>query len=588
MVALNDEEPPDVDSPCAAAPGNHPPISHLRAASARTWRSWNPAWRPAPGTCRSPPTRACSRCRRSPSIRTTPATSSIAYMDYSLLTTGYAGIGVAVSDDGGATWQHTSDPPAGGLRPGGGHPIAQFDAQGHVFVSFMAATFLGPLPPITDPNGWRPRAPGLPVQQRHLRGPQRRRRPDLEHARGGRVAPLRRHGSGPLRDHAGPGHRHVPQRCPTASPTPTTAPCTTSGRATTRPASSPASRPPPAAAKSCSPSPATAGQTWQIQLKPPPGAAVRQTVLDNNNSDTDIGLGRHRLRELVAGDGRPAGGHLRRPGTDGGHFRLPLDRRRRELHAPRPCDGSGLSLRRHPTTPSRALTLANDQFRTQAIRDIVADPTRPGYVYVVDDDQISDRNGNPLDQGDVLFARSTDYGATWQTTFQVGPHAGANVLNDDNDGTEATGSPGDVIDGQALPRLAIDAQGDIAVIWYDTRRDPADTLLDVYGTVSTDGGQTFSPNFRVTDQSFNPNAGTFTDADGANRLLPGRRHRPGPGQRHRLRRLDRHAQRQPGRLLHQLTRSTRRRRRPATASGPTPRPPPRPTSARWSRATCPS
>ena len=71
-----------------------------------------------------------------------------------------------------------------------------------------------------------------------------------------------------------------------------------------------------------------------------------------------------------------------------------------------------------------------------------------------------------------------------------------------------------MISGQALPRLAVDAQGNIAVIWYDTRRDPANHLLDVFGTVSTDGGQTFSPNFRITDQSFDADAGKFTDATG--------------------------------------------------------------------------
>jgi hypothetical protein len=65
-----------------------------------------------------------------------------------------------------------------------------------------------------------------------------------------------------------------------------------------------------------------------------------------------------------------------------------------------------------------------------------------------------------------------------------------------------------------MPQLAVDAQGNIGVIWYDTRRDPADTLLDVYGTASTDGGETFSANFRITDHSFNPTFGAFTDATG--------------------------------------------------------------------------
>ena len=86
------------------------------------------------------------------------------------------------------------------------------------------------------------------------------------------------------------------------------------------------------------------------------------------------------------------------------------------------------------------------------------------------------------------------------------------MINDDNGGTSASGLKDDVADSQAMPRLAIDAQGNVALIWYDTRRDPADHLLDVFGSVSIDGGLHFSRNFRVTDQSFDANDGRFTSA----------------------------------------------------------------------------
>ena len=75
-------------------------------------------------------------------------------------------------------------------------------------------------------------------------------------------------------------------------------------------------------------------------------------------------------------------------------------------------------------------------------------------------------------------------------------------------------TPDEVISGQAMPRLTVDAQGNISLVWYDTRRDPANHLLDVFGTTSTDGGLTFSPNFRVTDQSFDADQGKFKDATG--------------------------------------------------------------------------
>ena len=58
------------------------------------------------------------------------------------------------------------------------------------------------------------------------------------------------------------------------------------------------------------------------------------------------------------------------------------------------------------------------------------------------------------------------------------------------------------------------ADGTLALIWYDTRRDTLNHELDVFASVSTDGGKTFSPNFRVTDNSFDADAGKFTDARG--------------------------------------------------------------------------
>ncbi len=84
-----------------------------------------------------------------------------AYMDYSLLTTGYAGIGVAVSENDGATWQDSSIPLPAPFNQGAATPTVAFNAEGQVFVSFAAATFLGQLPPLTDPNGGAPRALGF-------------------------------------------------------------------------------------------------------------------------------------------------------------------------------------------------------------------------------------------------------------------------------------------------------------------------------------------------------------------------------------------------------------------------------------------
>ena len=96
----------------------------------------------------------------------------VAYMDYSLHTNGYAGIGVAVSNDGGDTWQYSSIPLPAGYDQGAANPTVKFDTidhdpnqigvQNRVYVSYMAATFLGPTKPtLTNPDTTSERTLGL-------------------------------------------------------------------------------------------------------------------------------------------------------------------------------------------------------------------------------------------------------------------------------------------------------------------------------------------------------------------------------------------------------------------------------------------
>ncbi len=156
--------------------------------------------------------------------------------------------------------------------------------------------------------------------------------------------------------------------------------------------------------------------------------------------------------------------------------------------------------------------LADEDFRNFPVREIVADPTRPGTLYALEVVAIS--TTNPADGSQVVFARSTDDGKTWTNVFQVGPNANSTSLDDDNGGQPLNLSASQltqVITGQAMPTMAVDNDGNVSVIWYDTRRDPANHDLDVFGVVSTDGGQTFSANYRVSDASIDPNAGQFPE-----------------------------------------------------------------------------
>jgi hypothetical protein len=164
-------------------------------------------------------------------------------------------------------------------------------------------------------------------------------------------------------------------------------------------------------------------------------------------------------------------------------------------------------------SPASTRSLPNNRFRTQVVRAIAADPLRPGHVYASEAVKAFDAVGNVLDAADILFARSADYGRSWQTTTTI-HGVNARVINDDNDGQRAKGLTDDVVSGQAQPRLSVDKAGKIALVWYDTRRDPANHLLDVFASVSTDGGASFSPNFRLTGDSFDADRGRFTDALG--------------------------------------------------------------------------
>lgn len=100
--------------------------------------------------------------------------------------------------------------------------------------------------------------------------------------------------------------------------------------------------------------------------------------------------------------------------------------------------------------------------------------TYAGYVYAAWAD---DRNGDP----DIYFTRSTDGGATWSTPLRV---------NDD-----AAGNGRD----QFFPWMAVDAKGNIHLMWHDRRGDPANRKFHVYIATSRDGGVSFDRNLRVTD-----------------------------------------------------------------------------------------
>jgi hypothetical protein len=454
----------------------------------------------------------------------------VAYMDYSLLTSGYAGIGVSVSHDGGATWQRGSVPLAPGFDQAAGQPIAQFDDAGHVFVSFMAATFLGAAkPPIyydlgrtngvrnrslamTSNNGvfvarsddggttWNPPvavAADLYAGQKVFL----EALPDLA------VDNVTTLPNG----QANPNHGNLYVTWTRFYPK-----GTFPGQSTA-----------PAGSDVMFSVSHDGGQTWQTQLQDEGGlqvSAIKDPLFGDLAAGSE-GSGFSGPSHLAVG---PAG-DIYLSMYSGGFFTV--------FHSatggssfvpPNPDLTHGYPFGGLVAIP--ASTLFGDSFRTLYVRDIVADPVRPGHVFVVEAIEVKNQDGTPIDAAELYFARSDDYGVTWQTIFTVGSNplnlgeiptplqsSYLSAVNDDDGGRFlgfSTQLQNEVVSGQALPRMSIDSQGNLAVIWYDTRRDPAGQKLDVVGTVSTDGGQHFSANYRISDTTFDPNAGVFTDAIG--------------------------------------------------------------------------
>ena len=121
--------------------------------------------------------------------------------------------------------------------------------------------------------------------------------------------------------------------------------------------------------------------------------------------------------------------------------------------------------------------------------DITAGPY-DGYIYVA---YMDDAPGST--DTDIYFTRSTDGGTTWSQKVRI---------NDD---------PLDNGCDQFHPWLTVASDGSVIVVFLDRRNDPANLLMDLYMTTSTDGGNTWLENDRISTVSCDPTAGSdFVDS----------------------------------------------------------------------------
>lgn len=116
-----------------------------------------------------------------------------------------------------------------------------------------------------------------------------------------------------------------------------------------------------------------------------------------------------------------------------------------------------------------------------------------GRAYLV----YTDENPNESNDTNILLCYSDDNGTTWSTPVQV---------NDDT-----------TTNSQFLPAIAVDqTSGNVAVTWYDARNSATNTTVQVFGTVSLDGGVTLEQNVQISVGTIDGTvsaAGTFNLGD---------------------------------------------------------------------------
>jgi hypothetical protein len=97
-----------------------------------------------------------------------------------------------------------------------------------------------------------------------------------------------------------------------------------------------------------------------------------------------------------------------------------------------------------------------------------------GIIYVVWEDKI-------VGNYSIYFSKSVDAGNTWAPSKKV--------------------SDDPLSEGQRMPSIALDASGNIYVVWRDSRQKDPDIFseMDIYFAKSTDGGNNFTPSVQITD-----------------------------------------------------------------------------------------
>jgi hypothetical protein len=105
-----------------------------------------------------------------------------------------------------------------------------------------------------------------------------------------------------------------------------------------------------------------------------------------------------------------------------------------------------------------------------------------GRLYFVNASNDPAGNGN---KPDIWLRYSTDQGATWSARVRVNDNANPQASD------------------QWFPEIWCEGTtGKLYIHWYDDRENPTTFQTAIYATYTTDGGQTFAPNQRLTNTTF--------------------------------------------------------------------------------------
>ena len=451
-----------------------------------------------------------------------PLHVAVAYMDYSLVDTGYAGVRVANSYDGGESWTLSEVPTPSEFAQGAAAPSALFDDQGNLFVSYMAVNYLGPKSRLTYPdfgaettNGYQSNN-GIFVV----------RSDDGGASWGMPVA---------VASHLYDGVNLVPfdaapvmaadlfELLPDGSANPQYENLYVSWTRKYQPGGYPGASDSTGGSEIMIAVSRDGGSTWELQTEQRNGvqrSVITVDLIDPFDAFNEPGFGFADRQQIAVG----AEGEVYVAHYGGANFAVTVSMDgAASFQSSDFQTGDQIVFGTEFATQVSFGGLPNSQFRTYAQRTLATDPSRPGRLYAVEPILVRDAAGELTDPADIFFGRSDDFGRTWETRQKVGEFPAGfdqldsdtkTPLNDDNQAEAATGDPADVTSSQAFTRVAVDEQGNIAVIWYDARRDPQDVELELWGAVSNDGGATFSRNFRISSEPFDANEGVFENALG--------------------------------------------------------------------------